>query len=268
MTRPTTELELSADLLSRKIRSGDVLATAQAISLVENGWSGTDLFLDLLGGGRLVVPVVGFTGPPGSGKSTLISAYIRVIRSLDQRVAVISVDPSSPTSGGAILGDRLRMQEHQGDPGVFIRSVATRGHLGGLCRNIKAMVRILTAANWDAIILETVGTGQSEIEVSQVADIAVVINTPGFGDGVQAIKAGVLEIADVLVVNKADLPGADRVVRELEAMLKLRPARSDRVPVISTTATNGAGVAELREAIMRQLARKMQRHASQAKTPS
>jgi LAO/AO transport system kinase len=148
------------------------------------------------------------------------------------------------------------MHEHHADRGVFIRSVATRGHLGGLCRSIKDMVRILRAAIWDSIILETVGTGQSEIEVSRVADIAVVVNTPGFGDDVQAIKAGVLEIADVLVVNKAELPGAPAAIRDLESMLKLRPAGRDGVPVIATTATTGAGVAELRAAIVRRLSEK------------
>jgi LAO/AO transport system kinase len=248
--------DISARMLSDRVRSGDLLSIARAISLIENGWSGTDMFLYLLGPERRNVPVVGFTGPPGAGKSTLISAYIRVLRDLGQRVAVVSVDPSSPTSGGAILGDRLRMHEHHADRGVFIRSVATRGHLGGLCRSIKDMVRILRAAIWDSIILETVGTGQSEIEVSRVADIAVVVNTPGFGDDVQAIKAGVLEIADVLVVNKAELPGAPAAIRDLESMLKLRPAGRDGVPVIATTATTGAGVAELRAAIVRRLSEK------------
>ena len=218
-----------------------MLGIGRAISLIENGWSSTETFLDLFGAARLEVPVVGFTGPPGAGKSTLISAYVRLLRELNQRVAVVSVDPSSPASGGAILGDRLRMHEHHADRGVFIRSIAARGHLGGLCRNIRQIVRLLRVATWDSIIIETVGIGQSEIEVAKVADIAVVVNTPGFGDDVQAMKAGVLEIADVLVVNKADLPGAARTMRDLELMLELRPTERERVPLILTTATTGAG---------------------------
>lgn len=236
--------------LSAKVRCGDLLGISRAVTLIENGWPGTEKFLDLLGPERQAVPVIGFTGPPGAGKSTLISAYIRLLRELGQSVAVVSVDPSSPASGGAILGDRLRMHEHHADPRVFIRSVAARGHLGGLCRNIRGIVRILRAATWDSIILETVGTGQSEIEVSRVADVAVVLSTPGFGDDVQAMKAGVLEIADVLVVNKADLPGAQRAIHALESMLQLRPAGRERVPLVLTTATNGAGIAELRAAIV------------------
>lgn len=242
--------------LSGRIRSGEIFGIAQAISLIENGWSSTETFLNCFGAERLEVPVVGFTGPPGVGKSTLISAYIRLLRELGQRVAVVSVDPSSPASGGAILGDRLRMHEHHADPDVFIRSIAARGHLGGLCRNIRHIVRLLRAATWDSILLETVGTGQSEIEVSKVADVAVVVNTPGFGDDIQALKAGVLEIADVLVVNKADLPGAARANRDLESMLQLRPAGRGRVPLILTTATTGAGIAELHAAIVSQLSKR------------
>lgn len=194
-------------------------------------------------------PVVGFTGAPGVGKSTLINAYTALCRSQGRRVAVVSVDPSSPISGGAILGDRLRMAEHVQDDGVYIRSLASRGHLGGLCRNIAKIIQIIDTAGWDVIVLETVGTGQSEVEVASIADVKVVVNAPGMGDSVQAMKSGILEIADILVVNKADLPQAGQTTKELRAMLRLRSNSAPTVAVIETTATSHTGVEELSAAI-------------------
>ena len=188
---------------------------------------------------------MGSLGHPGSGKSTLINAMIAELRRQDQRVAVVAVDPSSPITGGSVLGDRTRMGEHTDDPGVFIRSLSARGHLGGLCASILRVVDLINAAGWDIVVLETVGAGQSETEIVEVADINVVVNAPGLGDDVQAIKAGILEIADVLVVNKADSPLAQRTERQLKAMLQLRKEEAQKVPVISTIATVGKGIAEL-----------------------
>ena len=197
----------------------------------------------------------GFTGPPGVGKSTLVDAYITELRKRDLSVGVIAVDPSSPVSGGAILGDRVRMTSHGVDPQVFVRSIAARGHLGGLSATAAFIVDVLDAAGKDVVIVETVGTGQSEVEVAQVADTKVVVCAPGAGDDVQALKAGIIEIGDVLVVNKADLPDAEPTMKRLAAMLTLRH-RPD-VPggwtpeVLATTATTGAGVAALADAIQR-----------------
>jgi len=188
--------------------------------------------------------VIGFTGAPGAGKSTLIDAYIGALRARGSSVAVAAVDPSSPISGGAILGDRVRMRRHAEDPGVFIRSVASRGHLGGLSESIHRIVDVMDAAGRDFVIVETVGTGQSEIEVTEIADICVVVNAPNMGDDVQAMKAGVLEIADVLVVNKSDLPLAQRTTGQLKNMLKLRRDNRD-VPVIETVATKDTGIETL-----------------------
>jgi LAO/AO transport system kinase len=188
--------------------------------------------------------VIGFTGAPGAGKSTLIDAYIGALRARGSSVAVAAVDPSSPISGGAILGDRVRMRRHAEDPGVFIRSVASRGHLGGLSESIHRIVDVMDAAGRDFVIVETVGTGQSEIEVTEIADICVVVNAPNMGDDVQAMKAGVLEIADVLVVNKSDLPLAQRTTDQLKNMLKLRRDNRD-VPVIETVATKDTGIETL-----------------------
>jgi LAO/AO transport system kinase len=238
---------LTRSLVERLLR-GEPAALARAITAVETeSERGRDVLRAVqgrLGRARLV----GFTGPPGAGKSTLVGAYIGELRRQGRSVGVIAVDPSSPISGGAILGDRLRMTEHAGDPEVFIRSLASRGHLGGLSPAASRIADLMDAAGKDVVVLETVGAGQSEVEVAEVADVAVVVCAPGLGDDVQAIKAGILEIADVLVVNKADLPLADRTRRQLKAMLQLRQARAD-VPVLSTTATSGEGVAGLAAAI-------------------
>ena len=238
----------SPDLLSRLL-GGEPTALARAITLINNELPGHTSFLESIPDMQRRAPVVGFTGAPGVGKSTLINAYIALCRSQDRSVAVASVDPSSPISGGAILGDRLRMAEHAQDDGVFIRSLASRGHLGGLCRNIDQVIRIIDSAGWDVIVLETVGTGQSEVEVASIADVKVVVNAPGMGDAVQAMKSGILEIADLLVVNKADLPQASQTARELRAMLRLRSDSTKAVKVIETVATDQAGISELSAAI-------------------
>ena len=241
--------------LAARLRKGETRALAKALTVADIGGEEARALLQALDRDRRETPVVGLTGPPGSGKSTLISAMIRTLRERDMRVAALAVDPSSPKSGGAILGDRARMGEHGSDPHVFIRSIAARGHLGGLALNIQASIDVVNAAGFDIVLLETVGAGQSEIEVAQVADVTVVVGAPGLGDDLQAIKAGILEVADILVVNKADLPGADETARQLEAMLGLRSAiRPDvqgETPVLSTVATTGDGVAALVDAAAR-----------------
>ncbi len=197
--------------------------------------------------------VLGMTGPPGVGKSTLTNALAAELRSRDRRVAVIAVDPSSPFSGGALLGDRVRMQQHHDDPGVFIRSMASRGHLGGLSFATPQAVMVLDAAGFDDVVIETVGVGQSEVEVAASADTTVVASAPGMGDGIQAAKAGILEVADVFVVNKADHSGAGKLVSELRAMLELGHATgADDTwwpPIVRTVAVRGEGITELVDAI-------------------
>jgi len=244
--------------LAARLRKGETRALAKALTVADIGGEEARALLQALDRDRRETPVVGLTGPPGSGKSTLISAMIRTLREREMRVAALAVDPSSPKSGGAILGDRARMGEHGSDPHVFIRSIAARGHLGGLALNIQASIDVVNAAGFDIILLETVGAGQSEIEVAQVADVTVVVGAPGLGDDLQAIKAGILEVADILVVNKADLRGADETARQLEAMLGLRSAIRPNVqgdtPVLSTVATTGDGVAALVDAAARQSA--------------
>ena len=240
---------IAANVVSR-LRKGEVAALARAISLVESqsavGEAVHQATIPSVGN----CEVVGITGPPGAGKSTLINALIRELRSQGKRVAVVAVDPSSPITGGSLLGDRTRMGEHTDDPDVFIRSLSARGHLGGLSANVLRIVDLIDAAGWDTLVLETVGAGQSETEIAEIADINVVVNAPGLGDDIQAIKAGILEIADILVVNKADSPLAQRTERQLKAMLQLRREEDQHVPVVNTVATTGAGVADLAEAII------------------
>jgi len=197
--------------------------------------------------------VVGITGAPGAGKSTLTGRLIGELRGRDARVAVLAVDPSSPFSGGAILGDRVRMFEHSLDEGVFIRSMASRGRLGGLALAAPAGVRLLDAAGFDVVLLETVGVGQVELEVAEVADTTIVVVTPGWGDEVQTEKAGLMEIADVFAVNKADRPGADEARRHLRQMLRAKPAADDEwtPPILETVASEGTGTAELVDAVWR-----------------
>lgn len=218
-------------------RDGSARAAGRLLSLVES--PRRDEVLAVLGGSA--IRVVGITGPPGAGKSTTIGAVVAAYRESGLRVAVVAVDPSSPYSGGAILGDRIRMAAHINDPGVLIRSVASRGHLGGLAVAVPASIRLLAELGYDVVLLETVGVGQSEIEIAAVADPTVVILNPGAGDAVQAAKAGLLEVADIVVVNKADRDGADQTVRDLRA--------ETDAPVLPLVAAEGRGVAELVEAI-------------------
>ncbi|MEM9098746.1 MAG: methylmalonyl Co-A mutase-associated GTPase MeaB [Pseudomonadota bacterium] len=237
------------DALARRVRAGDQAALARALTRAENGDQALMQALRSAAGGATVV---GVTGAPGAGKSTLLNAMIRDWRRTGQRVALLAVDPVSPLTGGAVLGDRTRMGEHSGDPGVFIRSLSARGHLGGLSATTLDMVDVMDAAGWDLILLETVGAGQSETEIAGLADIKIVVCAPGLGDEVQAIKAGILEIADILVVNKSDRPEADRTARDLASMVELR--RDDlarKVPVLRSSATSSEGVAELRQEIDR-----------------
>jgi LAO/AO transport system kinase len=231
-------------------RQGDRAAIAKLISLVE---AGGDAATDAVGSLYLstgAAYTVGITGAPGSGKSTLTDKLIGVIRAAGTEVGVLAIDPSSPFTGGAILGDRVRMQDHATDEGVFIRSMATRGHLGGLSLATPQAVRILDAAGKPWIIIETVGVGQVEVEVAGAADTTVVVVNPRWGDGVQANKAGLLEIADVLVVNKADRDGAADTVRDLEVMLELAGQRDWRPPIVKTVATEGGGLDDLWRAIL------------------
>lgn len=214
-------------------RTGSVRAAGRLLTLIEG--PARDEVLRLLEPAD--IRVVGFTGPPGAGKSTTIAAVVSTYRAQGRRVAVLAVDPSSPYSGGALLGDRIRMAAHIDDPRVLIRSMATRGHLGGLSAAVPAAIRLLAALSYDLVVIESVGVGQSEIEIAAVADPTVVVLTPGAGDAVQAAKAGLLEVADILVVNKADRDGAEQTVRELRA-------ESD-VPILTAVAANGTGIPEL-----------------------
>jgi LAO/AO transport system kinase len=193
--------------------------------------------------------VLGFTGPPGAGKSTLVNAYTTYVRSQGRSVGIIAVDPSSPVSGGAILGDRIRMTATLDDDGVFMRSLASRGHLGGLCPAAVRVIDALDAAGKDLVLIETVGTGQSEIDVAEIADVRILVTAPGLGDDIQAMKAGLLEIADVMVVNKADREGADRTMHQLLGALSVRAGAQAKVPVLKTTAATGEGIAALDAAI-------------------
>ncbi len=227
------------------ILAGDRRAVARAISAIENGAPEGAALAVGIARHRGRAHVVGITGAPGAGKSTLIHALLGEYLRRGQRIAVVAVDPSSPVTGGAVLGDRVRMGEHGAHPNVFIRSLASRGHLGGLARTTGRIVDLLDAAGFETVIVETVGTGQSEVEIAQLADTRVVVSAPGLGDDVQAIKAGILEIADVLAVSKGDLPTAEATVRDLKDMLALRRRGAWPVLVMRTSGTTGEGVTAL-----------------------
>ena len=232
--------------------AGDRRAVARLITLIENDGPEAQAALAALYPHTGRAHVVGVTGAPGTGKSTLVNELTQELRRQGRSVGIIAVDPTSPFTGGAILGDRIRMQELTADPGVFIRSMATRGSLGGLARATGDAIKVLDAFGKDVILVETVGVGQDEVEIAKAAQTTVVVETPGLGDDVQMLKAGVLEIADVLVVNKADLDGADRLVFALETMLSLNSHPRDwQPPVVQTVALRGSGIAELWAAIER-----------------
>ena len=231
------------------ILQGDFRLIARAVSAIENGSDeGRELLAELKGRARHAL-IVGITGPPGAGKSTLCNELVRVLRELNKKVAIIAVDPSSPITGGSILGDRIRMQQHHADPGVFIRSMAARGWPGGLARTTSDIATLLDAARFDVVIIETVGVGQSEIEVARLAHVTVVVLVPGAGDDIQSIKAGIMEIAQVFAVNKADLPGADILATNIHIATALDHGSAPEI--VKVIALEGKGVAELWSAIER-----------------
>lgn len=244
---------INVERLAQKVADGDLMALGRALTLVEVGGADGRALLKQLESGCGQARIIGFTGPPGAGKSTLVDALIHEWRSEGFPVAVLAVDPVSPVSGGAVLGDRTRMGAHTLDDGVFIRSVSARGHLGGLSVAAHDMADVMDAAGWPLILIETVGAGQSETEIAQVADLSVVISAPGLGDDLQAIKAGILEIGDVLVVNKADRDDADQTAKHLESMLALRSEKHRNVPVLQVSASNRTGVSELADTLNRLL---------------
>ena len=243
-TRPSTAAELTEKLLA-----GDKRALARAISLVENddpeGWALVREIYPHTG----KAAVVGFTGPPGVGKSTLIGALTTQYRKRDRQVAVLSIDPSSPFTKGALLGDRIRLTEHFLDAGVFIRSMASRGALGGLSEACLQAALLMDASGKDVVLLETVGVGQAEVDIIDHADTVVLALMPGSGDSIQALKAGVMEIPDVIVVNKSDHPLTDTMIREIRGVLSLGPQHGWRVPIVKTEASRGEGIEELAQAI-------------------
>jgi LAO/AO transport system kinase len=261
--RPRSNLDASSLAgLVTAMRTGERLAISRVITELERLSAAAPDLLKLLQPHLGHAAVIGLTGPPGAGKSTLVNAIIGALRRMGKTVGVIAVDPSSPISGGAILGDRIRMTAALDDDGVFVRSLASRGYLGGLSPAAVRIIDALDAAGFDIILLETVGTGQNEIDVAEVADIRIVISAPGLGDGIQAMKSGLLEIADIMVVNKADRPGAEQTLQQLASALSIRATAKDKVPVLKTSALNGDGVAELVAVIEAQAAEALKRDAA------
>lgn len=235
---------MTIDRLLEGLKAWDPRAIGRAITLVENGDANAEAILSSLDEDQVdAATILGITGPPGAGKSTLTNAIISRLRQGEKRIGIIAIDPSSPISGGAILGDRIRMMQHATDPNVVVRSMATRGRLGGLCATAGAAVRIMASCGCSTIIIETVGVGQSEMDIIRLADITLLVLAPGLGDDIQAMKAGLLEVADILVVNKADCKGADTLAMDLEAVT--RKGESTTTQVSMTVATEGKGIAEL-----------------------
>ena len=247
-SRPPDDLDDIAALLAR-MRAGERRAISRAVTELERLSAVAPRLLAAFQPHLGHAQVVGFTGPPGAGKSTLVNAYTRHIREAGSSVGIIAVDPSSPISGGAILGDRIRMTATLDDDGVFMRSLASRGYLGGLSPAAVRIIDALDAAGKDVVLLETVGTGQSEIDVAEIADVRIVVTAPGLGDDIQAMKSGLLEIADILVVNKGDREGAERTMHQLLGALSIRAHDRGKTPVLKTTATTGEGVAALADAV-------------------
>lgn len=246
------------------VLQGQIRAIARLITQVENSSAAAEQAVQVLYPHTGKAHIIGITGSPGAGKSTVVNALVKTLRQQDARVGIVAVDPSSPFTGGALLGDRVRMRDLSGDPGVFIRSMASRGSLGGLAQATASVIKVLDAAGYGYILVETVGAGQAEVDIANAAHTTVVVEAPGMGDEIQSIKAGILEIADILVVNKADRPGADRTVRSLKMMLHLGPVGGTRksgrisstngaeattngwhIPVLETVATEEKGMAEL-----------------------
>lgn len=246
----TETLDDSSQQWVERLRGGDPRALARAISMVENREPGSTGLLKALFPHTGKARILGLTGAPGAGKSTLVDQLARHYRAQNHSVGIVAVDPTSPYTGGAILGDRIRMQDHFSDPGIYIRSMATRGSLGGLARATADVATVLDASGRDLVMIETVGVGQDEIDIVRLADVTVVILVPGMGDDVQTIKAGIMEIADIFVINKSDRDGAERVEREIRAMQSLA-TRSDNwtPPIVKTVASEGKGIDELDFAI-------------------
>ena len=250
-TRRSRGTEADPEALIAAARNGSPRALARLISLVENASTELRRVMKVIAPISGHAHIVGLTGSPGVGKSTVAGALIRIYRDSGLRVSVLAVDPSSPFTGGALLGDRVRMQDHATDEHVFIRSMASRGHLGGLSWATPQAVRILDAAGFDIVLIETVGVGQAEVEIASLADCALVVVAPGLGDSIQAAKAGILEIADIFAVNKSDRPGAQEVVRDLRTMLAMASygAGDWKPPIVCTTAATGGGISDLASAI-------------------